>query len=110
MQPNYCESCAGPLITCDCVTPRPIYVLKPLGTRCWMHLGNGWTVSISETDTPPAICSVAAWPSIYDDNIAGVLEKDIWFPFKNGNGDKRCHTLADIRDALAEVEAAPPPK
>lgn len=74
---------------------------------CRLHLANGWTVSISDSDTPPAICSVAAWPSTLDD--AKRTDAD-WFKFDDrGNIDARCWTLEDIREALAKVEAAEAP-
>jgi hypothetical protein len=38
----------------------PAGVRRLTGDRCWLRLANGWTVSISETDTPPALCCLAA--------------------------------------------------
>lgn len=72
---------------------------------CYLQLANGWTVSISEGDTPPALCSVAAWPtSKHGERLA----PEDWFPF-DGAGDKRCWTLEDIRAALSRVAASGPP-
>ena len=72
---------------------------------CRIHLTNGWTVSISDSDTPPAICSVAAWPSAQDDLPWRV---QAWFDFGEGRTDQGCWNLEDIREALAKVEAAGP--
>lgn len=77
--------------------------------RCFLHLTNGWTVSISDGDTPPAICSVAAWPSANDDETVTEDLED-WFTFSEDRKEVRCWNVNDIRDALAEVEAAEPPK
>ena len=74
---------------------------------CWLHLTNGWTVSISASDTPPALCSVAAWPSELD-NAVGVFKTGAPFDF-DGRSDQRCFVLEDVREALALVEAADPP-
>jgi hypothetical protein len=74
---------------------------------CQLHLKNGWTVSISPDDTPPALCSVAAWPSHLDDT-PGVFQRGLSFDF-DGRADQRCFSLADVREALAKVEAADPP-
>lgn len=76
--------------------------------KCWMHLVNGWTVSISESDTPPALCSVAAWPSIYDSEVT--TDMTVWFTFANGRQDQRCWCVEDIRKALVEVETAGKPE
>lgn len=75
-------------------------------TKCWLHLTNGWTVSISAVDTPPALCSVAAWPSRKDKtpNLPAVD----YFDFDD-RIDQRCFTLEDVRKALAKVEASEPP-
>lgn len=70
---------------------------------CVLHLANGWTASISEDDTPPAICSVAAWPSSQDELP---WREQAWFDFANGRTDRRCWTLEDVREALTTVEAA----
>ena len=71
-------------------------------TGCWMRLTNGWTVSISDTDTPPAICSVAAWPSRMDEER---LKPEDYFDF-DGRAEQRCFSLADVRQALSTVSAA----
>lgn len=71
--------------------------------RCWLHLSNGWTASISPDDTPPALCSVAAWPSRLDH---ARLTPDQYFQFGD-RIDQRCFSLEDVRKALAQVEAAP---
>lgn len=74
---------------------------------CYLHLKNGWTASISADDTPPAVCSVAAWPS-YQDAESGHASTG-WFDFGEGRTGRRCWSLADIRRALWEVEHADPP-
>lgn len=74
-------------------------------TKCWLTLTNGWTVSVSPDDTPPALCTVAAWPTALNDKPVPLTS---WFDF-DGMADQRCWTLADVRDALARVEASPPP-
>jgi hypothetical protein len=73
-----------------------------------MHLTNGWTVSISPDDTPPALCSVAAWPSRLDKDPGVFRKPGLAFDF-DGRPDQRCFSLADVREALAKVEAADPP-
>lgn len=75
---------------------------------CWLRLQNGWTVSLSETDTPPAICSLAAWPT-RQDNLASSSETFLnlrLFEFAGGRTDCRCWTYADIRKALQEITRA----
>lgn len=72
--------------------------------KCWLHLGNGWTVSLGR-DMDPAICSVGAWPS-GKDKYSGETE---WFHFASGGVSERCFSLDDIRKALLEVENAGPP-
>lgn len=74
-------------------------------TKCWMRLTNGWTVSISPDDTPPALCSVAAWPTRMDNKR---LAAEDYFQFGR-SCDQRCFALSDVRKALAKVEAAEPP-
>ena len=76
------------------------------GSRCWLRLDNGWTVSISPDDTPPALCSVAAWPTALNNRPVPLTA---WFDF-DGRVDQRCWTLADVRDALATVQNASPPQ
>lgn len=71
---------------------------------CHLRLANGWTVSISENDTPPALCSVAAWPTAKHDQK---LSPDEWFSFGEGRVDQRCWTLDDVRAALVTVANAP---
>lgn len=73
---------------------------------CQLHLTNGWTVSISPDDTPPALCSVAAWPSTLDN---ARLTFDQWFSFGDGRIDQRCFVLQDVREALMRIETAAPP-
>lgn len=75
-------------------------------TPCYLPLTNGWTVSISEDDTPPALCSVAAWPTSKHGERLGPAD---WFDF-DGRVDQRCWTLPDVRQALALVAQAAPPK
>lgn len=72
---------------------------------CHLHLANGWTVSISEGDTPPALCSVAAWPTTKHD---AKLAHEDWFKFGSAY-DCRCWSLDDIRKALMIVSSAKPP-
>jgi hypothetical protein len=75
---------------------------------CRLNLANGWTVSISESDTPPALCSVAAWPTAKDNHR---LADEDWFRFDDrGNFDQRCWVLEDVRKALAQVQNAAPPE
>lgn len=76
-----------------------------MDVRCWLTLTNGWTVSVSPDDTPPALCSVAAWPTVLNDKPVPLAS---WFDF-DGRLDQRCWTFADVRQALNRVEAAPPP-
>jgi hypothetical protein len=71
--------------------------------RCWLRLTNGWTVSISQDDTPPALCSVAAWRTRQDNQR---LELSDYFDFGEDRRERRCWNLADIREALAIVGAA----
>lgn len=77
---------------------------------CYLHLTNGWTASISENDTPPTLCSVAAWPTREHGKI---FAAEHWFRFDHDRPeiiDRRCWTLADVRDALSIIAAAEPPK
>lgn len=64
--------------------------------RCLVHFANGWTISISAGDTPPAICSVAAWPSTKIENPSVFFEI-------------RCWGFEDVRAALAQFEDLKPP-
>lgn len=74
---------------------------------CYLRLTNGWTVSISDSDTPPAICSVAAWPTTKDNDR--LVDAD-WFRFDDrGSQDRRCWSIADVRDAVMRVQEASPP-
>lgn len=79
--------------------------------RCWLRLANGWTVSISEDDTPPALCCLAAWRTGQDDLP---YEELTLFDFGGGvdghiRTDCRCWTFADVREALITVAAAGAP-
>lgn len=74
-------------------------------TACYLPLANGWTVSISPYDTPPALCSVAAWPTALQ---GARLRPEDWFDF-DGRCDCRCWTLNDVRAALALVAASEAP-
>jgi hypothetical protein len=76
------------------------------GGRCWLRLANGWTVSISENDTPPAICCLAAWRT-GQNNLP--YEELTLFDFGNGRTDCRCWTFADVREALQRIAVAPAP-
>jgi hypothetical protein len=84
--------------------------------RCWLRLTNGLTVSISEDDTPPAICCLAAWPTRQDNMAMDMLRRywDIQF-FDFGGGDNRartdcrCWTFLDVREALQRIASAAPP-
>lgn len=79
-----------------------------MSAACWLRLANGWTVSISDSDTPPAICSVAAWPTTKDHDR--LVDAD-WFRFDDrGSQDQRCWVLKDVRDALRRVNDAPAPR
>jgi hypothetical protein len=86
------------------------------GNSCWLRLANGWTVSISEDDTPPAICCLAAWPT-RQDNMAAEMFKNYddlqFFDFSGGDNcartDCRCWTFLDVREALQTISVAPPP-
>lgn len=80
----------------------------PLLEKCWMHLTNGWTVSISSRDLAPAICSVCAWPSTEDNSVVQADLKT-WFWFTRHSQEYRCYSVECVRKALAMVEAAPPP-
>lgn len=73
---------------------------------CWLRLTNGWTVSISADDTPPALCSVAAWPTALDGVRFG---EDEYFDFGRDQIDRRCWTIGDVREALNLVASAPTP-
>jgi hypothetical protein len=88
------------------VPSAPVNLSDPV-SRCWLRLANGWTVSISEDDTPPAICCLAAWRTGQDDLP---YEELTLFDFGDGRTDCRCWTFADVRDALQKVAAAPAPK
>lgn len=79
--------------------------MRQQAPKCWLDLKNGWTVSISHDDTPPALCSVAAWPTGLNDKSVPLTS---WFDF-DGRIDQRCGNIADLREALARVDAAPPP-
>lgn len=68
---------------------------------CRLQLTNGWTVSISDGDTPPAICTVAAWPTRNSGDPP--RDQDAWFDWGGGMRDRRCWTLSDISQALAVV-------
>lgn len=109
-KPNFCESCAGPLVTCDCVNPRPIRVSYGEPDKCWLHLKNGWTVSIWEVVIPATGVAheVAAWPST--DDATGKTSNMKWFTFKGGVISKRCPNYREMRAALLEVETSQPPK
>lgn len=76
------------------------------GIRCWLRLANGWTVSISEDDTPPALCCLAAWRTGQDDLP---YEDLTLFDFGDGRTDCRCWTFTDVREALIKVAAAGAP-
>lgn len=85
--------------------------------RCWLRLTNGWTVSISEDDTPPAICCLAAWPTRQDNLVATnmIRRYDEIQLFDFGGGDNytrtdcRCWTFLDVREALQKIANASPP-
>jgi hypothetical protein len=78
------------------------------GTRCWLRLANGWVVSISEIDTPPAICCISAWRT-GQDNLP--YEELTLFDFGGGidghaRTDCRCWSFADVREALVKIADA----
>lgn len=77
--------------------------------RLSFALSNGWTFSIAY-DTPPAICSVAAWPSEDDGKVQPSLERR-WYEWGGevGRIDVRCHGAEDISAALTEIASAKPP-
>ena len=85
-------------------------MLVPMNDTCWMRLANGWTVSL-QTDTPPAICCIAAWPT-RQDNLAWASntfkEVDL-FDFGDGRTDYRCWSYGDVREALKKIAAATSP-
>lgn len=84
----------------------------PLDNRCWLRLENGWTVSLSPSDTPPAICCLAAWPTRMDNMAMNMLHTfhDLeFFDFGDGRTDCRCWGYSDVRDALKKVSEASPP-
>lgn len=70
----------------------------------WLHLENGWTLSMG--DDEQALCSIGAWPSVFDD---ADLPVDAWFQFASGAMTERCWNMAAIRRAMLEVAAAKPP-
>ncbi len=72
--------------------------------KCWLHLTNGWTVSISNFETPPAKANVTAWPSRYDNASSSDPNQEIYFTFSDGKKDVRCFNIEDIRKAVSEVE------
>ena len=79
--------------------------------RCWIHLANGWTVSISEGDTPPALCCLLGWPTRQDEvGLAAARFHELQlFDFGQGRTDCRCWSLEDVREALNKISSAPPP-
>lgn len=85
------------------------------GNLCWLRLTNGWTVSISESDTPPAICCLAAWPTRQDNMAMDMLKRyyDLQLFDFGSDGhvrtDCRCWTFLDVREALQTIAAASPP-
>ena len=77
---------------------------------CQLQLANGWTVSISEDDTPPALCSVAAWQTkAGNQSFSRMAAAGLLFEFDDrGSMDRRCWSLADVREALMMVQNAAP--
>lgn len=70
----------------------------------WIHLANGWTVSVSDV-------GVAAWPSSMDGVSPSLfIENGLsdWFTFKDGSVEARCFSAEDVVNAILEVENAPP--
>jgi hypothetical protein len=81
--------------------------------KCWLRLASGWTVSVSEDDTPPALCCLAAWPTRQDNlatNMLAHYDELQFFDFGGGGNrartDCRCWTFTDVREALIRVANA----
>lgn len=74
---------------------------------CQLRLANGWTVSISEDDTPPAMCSVAAWhTSAHNLRFQEMAYAGRLFLWDGRHYDRRCWSLQDVREALMVVMSA----
>jgi hypothetical protein len=71
-----------------------------------VRLANGWTLSVGE-DMPPAIASIAAWPTS-DDNKPG--QGDSWHEFSRGRLEVRVFDIDDLVEAFESVAALSPPE
>lgn len=70
-----------------------------------VRLTNGWTLSVGE-DIPPAIASIAAWPTA-DDNRP--RRYDRWHRFAGDRVEVRVFDVDDLIEAFESVATLSPP-
>ncbi len=71
-----------------------------------VRLTNGWTTLSVGEDIPPAIASIAAWPTA-DDNKR--VQGERWHEFSGGRLEVRVFDVDDLIEAFESVGALSPP-